>query len=153
MKTYQTFINEEFLLKNMNFEIFNYPNINKGYIKINKVFLLLFIYLRFLIEDFNFDNTLKNNLKKIFASINEIILNILDNFIFPYINSMLNKPNNNNIISKNTIINIEKFKEYVDKFLIQTKNANRIKKNKKDLFISIVKICDNAINIVKNFSK
>jgi hypothetical protein len=153
MKTYQTFITDENLLKNINLEIFNYPNINKGYIKINKVFLLLFIYLRFLIEDFNFDNTLKNNLKKIFASINEIVLNILDNFIFPYINSMLNKPNINNTISKNTIFNIERFKENVDKFILQTKNANRVKKNKKDLFISIVKNCDNSINIIKNFSK
>jgi len=154
MKTYQTFISEEFLLKIINLEIFNYPNLNKGYIKINKVYLLLFIFLRFLIDDFNFDNTLKNNLKKIFSSINEIILNMLDNFIFPYINSMLNTPNvNNNNNYNNTIYQIEKFKENVDKYIQQLKNTNRIKKNKRELFITIVKSCDNAINVIKNFSK
>ena len=98
MKTYQTFISEEFLIKNINLEIFNYPNLNKGYLKINKACLLLFILLRFIIDDFNFDIALKNNLKKIFSSINEILSGILDNFIFPFITSVLN----NGTINANT---------------------------------------------------
>jgi hypothetical protein len=167
MKTYQTFISEEFLLKNLNFDVFNFPNLNKGYLKINKICLILFVFLRFLIDDFNFDITLKNNLKKIFSTINEIILNFLDNLIFPFINSIINKPisntnsnsnNNNNSyshsnISSNTNFRIEKFKDLYDKYLLESKNSNRIKKPKRDFLITILKSCDIALNVIKNFSK
>jgi hypothetical protein len=168
MKTYQTFISEEFLLKNLNFEVFNFPNLNKGYLKINKICLILFIFLRFLIDDFNFDITLKNNLKKIFYTINDIILNILDNLIFPFINTLVNKPisnnnsinnnNNNNTysfsnISSNTNYHIEKFRENYEKYLLESKNSNRIKKSKRDFVITIIKSCENTLNVIKNFSK
>ena len=156
MKTYQTFISEEFLLKNINLEIFNYPNLNKGYLKINKVCVLLFIFLRFIIDDFNFDHTLKNNLKKIFSSVNEILLGVLENFIFPFINSTLNNNNINANTNKNyaNILNsIDKFKENVDKYNLHTKNSNRVKKTKRELFITILKSCDLVINVIKNFSK
>lgn len=156
MKTYQNFISEEILVKCINFEIFNYPNLNKGYVKLNKYCLIIFILLRFIIDDFNFDNNLKNNLKKIFSAINDILIGILDNFIFPFINSTLNNNTNNNTNqNSNTIYHIEKFKENVHKYLLQTqtRNANRKQKNKRDLFITIVKNCDAAILVFKNFSK
>lgn len=156
MKKYQTFISENILIKKINFEIFKFPNLNKGYIKINKISLMLFILLRFLVDDFNFDNTLKNNLKKMFSSINEIFLGILDNFILPHINSLMNNPNFNvNSLNpnSNTLELIEKFKENVDKYLYQTKNLNRIKKSKKDFFVSISKSCDSALLVIKNFSR
>lgn len=157
MKNYQNFISEEFLLKNINLEIFNYPNLNKGYTKINKVAVLFFILLRFIIDDFNFDITLKNNLKKIFSCMNEIMIGILENFIFPFVTSTVNNNNNNNNYGNNNfsqvVYTIEKFKENVDKYLMQTKSANRIKKNKRDLFITIVKSVDSVIMVIKNFSR
>lgn len=116
---------------------------------------MIFILIKFIVDDFNFDNNLKNNLRKIFSSINYILLGILDNFIFPFISTSLNNSNfnSNNNQHSNTLNNIEKFKENVHTYLLQTKNSNRIKKNKRDWFITIVKNCDAAIVVFKNFSK
>ena len=99
---------------------------------------------------------MKNNLKKIFSSVNEILLGVLENFIFPFINSTLNNNNINSNTNKNyaNVINsIDKFKENVDKYNLHTKNSNRVKKTKRELFITILKSCDLVINVIKNFSK
>lgn len=151
MKRYQTLISEDIIEKNINFEIFNYPNLNKAYTKINKVCLLLFIFLRFVVDDFNFDNALKINLKKIFQIINEILLGILENFIYPFIHNALTNPNAN--LNNHTVYQIEKFKDFVDKYIKLTKITNRVRKNKRELFTTIVKSCDTAIHAIRNFSK
>jgi hypothetical protein len=142
---------ENILENNINFEIFNYTNLNRGYLKINKICLLFFIFLRFIIDDFNFDITIKNNLKKIFIVINEILLGILECFIYPFIHHSLIY--NCNFLSSNSIYLIEKFKEFVDKYIKLTKIPNRMRKNKKELFSTIVKICDSSAHAIRNFSK
>ena len=88
IKKFQNFIVEEIIEKNINFDIFNYTNINKGYIKIIKISLLLFILFKFILLDFNYDATLKTNIKKILQTINEIYLSILESFILPYLNNL-----------------------------------------------------------------
>lgn len=151
MKKYQTFVTEDILEKNYNFEIFNYQNLNRGYLKIHKVCLLLFIFLRFIIDDFNFDNVLKNSLKKMFQIVNEILLGILECFIYPFIHNALTNPNAN--LQSHTIYSIEKFKTFVDKYIKVTKNPNTIRKKKRELFTTIVKTCDNSVHAIRNFSK
>lgn len=151
MKRYQTIITEEILEKNNNFEIFNYQNLNRGYLKINKICLLLFIFLRFIIEDFNYDNVLKNTLKKVFQIINEILLGIMECFIYPFIHFSLLNTNAN--ICSHTIYQTEKFKEFVDKYIKTLKINNRSRKNKRDLFATLVKTCDNSVHAIRNFSK
>jgi hypothetical protein len=151
MNKYQEFVKENIIDKNVHFEIFNYPNLNRGYLKINKICLIMFIFLRFIMDDFDFDITIKNNLKKVFQIINEILLGILECFIYPYIHYALIYQTN--ILSSNTIFQIEKFKEFVDKYIKLTKVPNRMRKNKRELFSTIIKICDASAHAIRNFSK
>jgi len=150
MKKYQKIVAEDIIEKNVHFEIFNYPNLNRGYLKINKICLLLFIFLRFIIDDFNFDTSLKNNLKKVFQIINEILLGIMECFIYPFIHNALIYQNN---LSSNTVYHIEKFKEFVDKYIKLTKVPNRMRIKKRELFTTIIKTCDASAHAIRNFSK
>lgn len=151
LKRYQNLIYEDVIEKNKSFEIFNFPNLNRGYLKMNKICLLLFIFLRFVIDDFNFDSVLKNNLRKIFQIINDILLGILECFIYPYIHNSLMNPMSN--LNNQTIYQIDKFKEVFDKYIKNTKAPNRIRKNKRELFTTIVKTCDSSAFAIRNFSK
>jgi len=149
VKKFQTFILEEIIERNLSFEIFNYTNINRGYVKILKICLLLFIFFKFILLDFNYDVTLKNNLKKILQTINEIFISILDYFIIPYLNNSfpLLYPSNQAQIGQ-----IERFKDFIDKYLKISK-IHKSKKSKKDLYNTLVKNCDTPIHAIRNFSK
>lgn len=151
MKKYQDLISEDLIDKNINFEIFNFPNLNRGYLKIHKICLLFFIFLRFIIDDFNFDSNIKNNLKKIFEVLNEILLGILECFIYPFIHNCLTNPNTS--LNSHTVYQIEKFKDFVDRYIKLTKDPNRKRKNKRELFTTIVKTCDSSAHAIRNFSK
>lgn len=136
--------------KNINFEIFNFTNINKGYIKLIKICLFFFIFFKFILLDFNYDATLKTNLKKILQTINENFLNIIDYFVMPYLNTF-----NNVVVSPNNqmqINQIEKFKDFIDKYSKLSKQ-HKSKKNKKDIFNTLLKNCDVPIHALRNFSK
>lgn len=137
------FINDEMIKKNMNFEIFSYPNVTKGYSKIIKIAMILLIFLKFILLDFNYDSNLRSNVKKMLNSINEIILSITENFILNFIK---------NTNGASGIIQTDIYKEFFEKYQKVIK-LHKIKKNPKELFNSLVKNCEGPINVIKQFSK
>ncbi len=114
-----------------------------------KTCLLLFVFLKFILIDFNYDSSLKSNIKKILQTINDIYLSILDNFIIPYLNISSNFISS---INQGQAMQIDRFKEFLDKYLKISKN-NKMRKNKKDLFNTLIKNCDIPIHAIRNFSK
>ncbi len=137
------FINEEIIKKNISTEIFSYPNISKAYTKTIKIFFILLIYFKFILLDFNYDVSLRTNVKKMLNSINDIFINITENFILSFI---LNSNGSNGIIQS------ELYREFLEKYQKVIK-LHKIKKNIKDLVNSIIKYCETAINVIKQFSK
>jgi len=114
-----------------------------------KISLLLFIFLKFILLDFNYDSSLKSNLKKILQTINEIYLSIVDNFINPFFN---NSAAVISTLSQGQISQIERFKDFLEVYLKISKN-NKMRKNKKDLFNTLIKNCDIPIHAIRTFSK
>lgn len=76
-------------------------------------------------------------------------MSILENFIMPY---LYNSNYAFSVISQNQGIQIERFKEFIDKYMKMSKN-NKLRKNKKDLFNTLIKNCDIPIHAIRNFSK
>ena len=138
------FVNEEILRKNLNFDIFSYQNVSKAYTKIFKVSLILLIYFKFILIDFNYDGSLRTNVKKMLSCINDIIINLTENFILPFI---LNSNGANNGLAQS-----ELYRDFLEKYQKVLK-IHKIKKNLKELFNTLNKNCDGAINVIKQFSK
>lgn len=138
-----SYLAEEVLRKNLNFDIFSYPNISKGYAKMNKVSFILLVYLKFILIDFNYDASLRGNVKKMLNSINDILLNIAENFI---LNFIINSNGANGLIQSDI------YREFVEKYQKVAK-LHKIKKNQKDLLNTLLKNCEVPINIIKQFSK
>lgn len=137
------FINEEFIKKNQNSEIFSYPNASKAYTKTIKIFLILLIYFKFILIDFNYDGSLRTNVKKMLNSINDVLINLTDNLI---LNFILNSNGSNGLIQSDT------YKEFLEKYQKVIK-LHKIKKNLKDLLNTVLKACETSINVIKQFSK
>jgi hypothetical protein len=137
------FVNEEILRKNLSFDIFSYQNVSKAYGKIFKVTLILLVYFKFILIDFNYDASLRTNVKKMLSCINDIVINITDNFILAYI---LNSNGANGIAQSDL------YRDFIEKYQKVIK-IHKIKKNLKELFNTINKNCDGAINVIKQFSK
>lgn len=137
------FVNEEILKKNMSFEIFSYSNVNKAYCKIIKVALIILVYFKFILIDFNYDGSLRTNVKKMLSCINDIIINITENFILIY---ALNSNGANGLAQG------ELYGDFLEKYQKVIK-IHKIKKNLKELFNTLNKNCDGAINVIKQFSK
>jgi hypothetical protein len=138
-----SFVNEEILKKNLSFDIFSYQNVSKAYGKIFRVVLILLVYFKFILIDFNYDVSLRTNVKKMLNCINDIVINITDNFILTHI---LNS-NGSNGLGQSDL-----YRDFLDKYQKVIK-IHKIKKNLKDLFNTINKACDGAINVIKQFSK
>jgi len=138
-----SFINDEIINKNLNFDLFSYPNASKAYNKAIKIFLILLIYFKFILLDFNYDGSLRTNVKKILNSINDILINVTENFILSFI---INSNGSNGIIQS------ELYREFLDKYQKVIK-LHKIKKNIKELLNILLKSCETAINVIKQFSK
>ena len=137
------FVNEEILKKNLTFDIFSYPNVSKAYGKIFKVTLVLLVYFKFILIDFNYDASLRTNVKKMLSCINDIVINITDNFI---LNHVLNSNGANGLAQSDL------YRDFIEKYQKVCK-IHKIKKNLKELFNTLNKNCDGAINVIKQFSK
>lgn len=137
------FMNEEILKKNMNFEIFSYPNLTKAYSKTIKIAFILLIYFKFILLDFNYDGSLRTNVKKMLNAINDILINITENFILSFI---MNSNGSNGLIQSDL------YREFLEKYQKVIK-LHKIKKNVKDLLNNLLKNCETAINVIKQFSK
>ena len=137
------FVNEEIMKKNLSFDIFSYPNVSKAYGKIFKVTLILLVYFKFILIDFNYDNSLRTNVKKMLNCINDIIINITESFILSY---ALNSNGANGLAQSDL------YREFLKKYQKVIK-IHKIKKNIKELFNTLNKNCDGAINVIKQFSK
>jgi hypothetical protein len=57
-----------------------------------------------------------------------------------------------NALSQGQGLQIERFKDFIDKYLKISKNY-KSRKNKKDLFNTLIKNCDIPIHAIRNFSK
>lgn len=137
------FLNEEIIKKNLNSEIFSYPNASKAYTKTLKVFFILLIFFKFILIDFNYDGSLRTNVKKMLNSINDVLINLIDNLI---LSSIANSNGSNGLIQSDI------YKEFLEKYQKVIK-LHKIKKNVKDLLNSFLKNCETAINVIKQFSK
>ena len=138
-----SFVNEEILKRNLSFDIFSYQNVSKAYGKIFRVVLILLVYFKFILIDFNYDASLRTNVKKMLNCINDIVINITDNFILTHI---LNSNGSNGLAQSDL------YRDFLDKYQKVIK-IHKIKKNLKELFNTINKACDGAINVIKQFSK
>lgn len=136
--------------KNLNLEIFTYTNINKGYVKIMKLSMIVFTLLKYVLLDFNYDTNIKSNLKRIIQSINENLLSLTENLILPFLN------NQNSIINTLVLENmanpIEKFREFIEHYEKISK-YHKVKMNKKDFFNFFLKNCETPIHSIRQFSK
>jgi hypothetical protein len=77
------------------------------------------------------------------SCINDIIINITDNFILTY---ALNSNGANGITQTET------YRDFIEKYQKVLK-IHKIKKNLKELFNTLNKNCEGAINVIKQFSK
>lgn len=137
------FINEEIIKKNLNSEIFSYQNASKAYTKSLKIFLILLIYFKFILIDFNYDGSLRTNVKKMLNSINDVLINLTDNLILSFI---VNSNGSNGIIQSDV------YREFLEKYQKVVK-LHKIKKNVKELLNTVLKNCETAINVIRQFSK
>jgi hypothetical protein len=137
------FINEEIIKKNQNSEIFTYSNASKAYNKSLKIFFILLIYFKFILIDFNYDGSLRTNVKKMLNSINDVLINLTDNLILSFI---VNSNGSNGLIQSDI------YREFLEKYQKVVK-LHKIKKNMKELLNNVLKNSENAINIIKQFSK
>ncbi len=137
------FINEEIIVKNLTSEVFAYPNASKAYAKALKVFLILLIYFKFILIDFNYDGSLRTNVKKMLNSINDVLINLMDNLMLSFI---VNSNGSNGLIQSDV------YREFLEKYQKVIK-LHKVKKNLKDLLNTILKSCETAINVIKQFSK
>lgn len=137
------FINEEVIKKNLNAEIFSFQNASRAYTKSFKIFLILLIYFKFILIDFNYDGSLRTNVKKMLNSINDVLINLTDNLIISFI---MNSNGSNGLIQSDI------YREFLEKYQKVIK-LHKIKKNVKELLNTVLKNCESAINVIKQFSK
>ncbi len=129
---------EEFVRRNVAWEIFNNNSLNKTYTKIIKLAIIIMIYYKFVLLDFNFETNIKGNLKKIATNINEQLIIFLETFV----------------LIKETLT--EKLsKEFMDKYskCIKTHKTKKTKESLNNMScLNIFKNLEVVINNVKQFS-
>ncbi len=141
IKRFLYHIKDEVLAKNLSYDIFSNPNLNKTYVKAIKNCLVMIIYLKYILNDYNYEANLKSHLRKIIGGLTEAIINILDFYIIKKMNSDCYEK----IFPK---------KEFIDKFNKVLKAHKITHKNPKtDLVLQISRNIDSVSTIMKQFSK
>jgi hypothetical protein len=134
-------------LAGKNFEVFSSANINRIYIKILKLSLIIVVVAKFVLAEFtSYESSIKFQLKKIFLTISELFGVLFEIYVF----DLLKKE----VIDKKFGL-LEKLRK-----LIKTPYSNLLKLKSKNqsnlnevLFQISKTIENNLINQIKNFSK